>query len=97
MNKPVYLDLSILDLSNTVMYELWYNYLKPKYGENAKLCYMDTASFIVHARAEDIYKDIAEDVESRFYASNFNLHRPLLKGENKNIIGKNKNVIENEK
>ena len=59
MNKPVYLGLSILDLSKTVMYELWYDYLKPKYGENVKLFYMDTDSFIVHVKTDDIYKDIA--------------------------------------
>ena len=50
MNKPVYLGLSILDLSKTVMYEFWYDYVKPKYDENAKLCYMDTDSFIVHIK-----------------------------------------------
>ena len=48
------------------MYEFWYDYVKPKYGENAKLCYMDTDSFIVHVKADDIYKDITEDVETRF-------------------------------
>ena len=47
MNKPVYLGLSILELSKILMYELWYNYVKPKYGEKAKFCYMDTDSFIV--------------------------------------------------
>ena len=66
MNKPVYLGLSILDLNKTVMYEFWYDYVKPKYGENAKLCYMDTDSFIVYVKADDTYKDIAEDVETRF-------------------------------
>ena len=71
MNKPVYLGLSILDLSKTVMYEFWYDYVKPKYGENAKLCYMDTDSFIVHVKTDDIYKDIAEDVETRFDTSNY--------------------------
>ena len=45
------------------MYEFWYDYIKPKYGENAKRCYMDTDSFIVHAKTKDIYKGIAEDVE----------------------------------
>ena len=71
MNKPVYLGLSILDLSKTVIYEFWYDYVKPKYGENAKLCYMDTDSFIVHVKTDDIYKDIAEDVETRFDTSNY--------------------------
>ena len=63
MNKPVYLGLAILDLSKTVIYEFWYDYLKPKYGENAKLCYMDTDSFIVHIKTYDIYKDIAKDIK----------------------------------
>ena len=45
------------------MYEFWYDYLKPKYGETVKLCYMDTGSFTVHVKADDIYKDIAKDVE----------------------------------
>ena len=54
MNKPVYLGLSILDLSKIVMYEFWYDYIKPKYGENAKLFYMVTGSFIVHVKTEDV-------------------------------------------
>ena len=71
MNEPVYLGSSILDLNKIVMYGFWYDYVKPKYGENAKLSYMDTDSVIVHAKTEDIYKDIAEDVETKFDASNF--------------------------
>ena len=55
MNKPVYLGLSILDLSKTEMHDFWYDYVKPKYGENAKLCYMDIDSFIVHIKTDDIY------------------------------------------
>ena len=54
-NKPVYSGLSILDLSKTVMFEFWYDHVKPKYGENAKLCYMDRNSFIVHVKEDDIY------------------------------------------
>ena len=67
MNKPVYSDLSILDLSlsKTVMYEFWYDYLKPKYGENTKLCHMDTDSFIVYVKTDGIYKDITEDLTLR--------------------------------
>ena len=62
MNKPVYLALSILDLSKAVMYEFWFDYVKPKYGENAKLSYMVTDSFIVHVKKEDIYKDITKNL-----------------------------------
>ena len=87
MNKPVYLGLSILDLSKTLMYEFWYGCVKPKYGENAKLCYMDTDSFIVHVKTDDIYKDIAEAVEARFDTSSFQIDRPLPKGTNKKLIG----------
>ena len=83
MNKPVYLGLSKLDLSKTVMYEFWYDYVKPNYDENAKLCYIDTDSFIVHVKTDDIYKYIAEDVEARFDTSNFEIDRPLPKGKNK--------------
>ena len=50
MNKSVYLVLSILDLSKTVIYEFWYDYVKLKYGENAKLYYIDTESFIVQVK-----------------------------------------------
>ena len=77
MNETVYLGFSILDLSKTVIYEFQYYYVKLKYRENAKLCYMDTGSFIVHVKAEDIYKDIAEDVETRFDISNLELDRPF--------------------
>ena len=87
MNKPVCLKLSILNLSKTVMYEFWYDYLKPKYGENIKLCYMDTDSLTVYVKTDDIYKDIAEDVEKRFDTSNYEIGRPLPKGKNKNVIG----------
>ena len=45
------------------MYEFWYDYVKPKYGEKAKLCYMDTGSLIAYIKADDIYKDTTEDVE----------------------------------
>ena len=78
-NKPLYLDLSISDLSKTVMYEFWYDYVKPKYGENAKLCYMDTDRFIVYLKTENIYIDITEDVETRFDTSNCELDGPLTK------------------
>ena len=63
MNNPVYLGLSILEISKTLMYEFWYDYVKPKYQSNAKLCYMDTDSFIINIKTEDFHVDIANDVE----------------------------------
>ena len=87
MNKPVYLGLSVLDISKTKMCDFRYDYIKPKYSGKAKLCYMDTDSFIIHVKTEDIYKDIEEDVRKIFDTSNYNVDRPLLMGKNKNVIG----------
>ena len=64
-NKPVYLDQAILDISKTLMYEFWYNYIKPKYQEKAQLCDMDTDTFIIHIKTEYFYKDIANDVKKK--------------------------------
>ena len=86
-NKPVYLGLSISEISKTLMYEFWYDYMKPKYGDNVKLCYMDTDSFIMHIKTEDFYKDIANDVKKRFDTSNYEVNRPLPTGKNKKVIG----------
>ena len=77
MNKPIYLGLSILEISKTLMYELWYDYMKPKYNDNVKLCYMDTDSFIMNIKTNDFYEDIASDVENRFDTSNYEVKRPL--------------------
>ena len=71
MNKPVYLGFSILELSKLWMYHFWYDHVKLKYSKKAKLCYMGTDSFVVYIKADDIYKDIAEDVETRFDTSNY--------------------------
>ena len=62
MNKPVYLGHSILELSKKIMYDFRYDYVKIRSDENAKLCYMDTDSFIVYIKTEDIYKDIKLDL-----------------------------------
>ena len=48
------------------MYECWYDYLKPRYGDKVKLCYMDTDSFIIHVETKDFYKDIVQDVNKWF-------------------------------
>ena len=87
MNKPIYLGLSILEISKLLMYEFWYDYMKPKYDDNIKLCYMDADSFIMNIKIEDFYKDIAKDVEKRFDTSNYEVNRPLPTGKNKKVIG----------
>ena len=75
-----------------LMYEFWHDYVKPKYCKKAKLCYMDTDSFIGYIKTDDIYKDIAEEFETRFDTSNSELEcnsieRPLPKRKNKKVIG----------
>ena len=69
------------------MYEFWYDYMKPKYGNNVKLCYMDTDSLIMNTKTNDFYKDIASDVDKRFDTSNYEVNRPLSIGKNKKVIG----------
>ena len=87
MNNPVYLGLSILEISKTLMYEFWYDYIKPKCQSNARLCYMDTDSFIIYIKTEDVYKYIADDVEKKFDTSNYDVNRPLSTGKKKKLIG----------
>ena len=86
-NKPIYFGLSILEISKTLMYEFWYDYMKPKYNNDAKFCYMDTDSFIMDIKTNDFYNNIANDVENRFDTSNYEVNRPLPTGKNKKIIG----------
>ena len=69
------------------MYEFWYDYIKPKYQNNTKLCYMDTDSFIIHIKTEYVYENITNNVEKRFDTSNCEVNRPLLTGRNKKVIG----------
>ena len=79
--------MTILDISKTLMYEFWYGYLKRKYEDKIKLCYMDTDSLISIIKTEDFYEDIANDVEKRFDTSNYEVDRPLPMGTNKKVIG----------
>ena len=81
MNKAAYPGLSILEISKTLMYEFWYDYIKPKYRQNAKLCYTDINNFIIHIKTKDVYEHIADDVEKRFDTSNYKINRPLSTGK----------------
>ena len=87
INKPVCLGLSILEISKLVTYEFWYDYVKQKYGEKAKLGFVHTESLIIYIETEDIYMDSEKDVETRFNNSNYKLDRKLPKQKNKKLIG----------
>ena len=88
MNKPVYLQQAIMDLSKRLIYEFHYNYMHPKYGSKVKLCYMDTDIFVYEIKIEYFYKDIVEEIEVRFDINNH------LKDNNRlPRIRKNKEVI----
>ena len=88
MNKPIYLSQAILDIYKTLIYEFWYEYIKPKYKDKARLCYMDTDSFII-IKTEGFYEDTANNVEKWFDTSNSdkNDKRPLPVGINKKVLG----------
>ena len=89
MNKPVYLGMCILDLSKTLMYDFHYNYIKPKYGNKAKLLFTDTDSFMYEIKTEDFYKDISGDVKNRFDTSDYPENHPsgIPTGINKKVLG----------
>ena len=95
MNEPIYLGQPILDISKTLMYEFWYDYIKPKHKEKAQLCYMDMDGFIIDIKTEDFYKDIAKDVNKWFDTSGYdkNDNRSLPIGKNKKVIGKFKDEL----
>ena len=102
MNKPVYLGMSILDLSKTLMYDFHYNYVIAKYGNKAKLLFTDTDSFLYEIQTEDFYKDISGDVKDRFDTSEYPEGHPsgIPTGINKKVLGmykdeaKGKNIKE---
>ena len=95
INKPIYLGEAVLDLSKTHMFEFWYDYLQPMYGDKIRSCYTDTDSFIMHIKIDDFYKDISADVNKWFDTSDFNKNdnRPLEIGKNKKVLGKFKDEL----
>ena len=88
MNKPINLGISKLDISKTLMYKSCYDYIKPKYHDEEKLCYMDTESFLIYIKTEDFYKGIANDVKKSFDTSNYSKddNRLLPSGWNEKIF-----------
>ena len=96
MITPLY--QAILHISKALMYTFYYDYLKPTYNDQVKLCYMDGYSFIIHIETEDFYKDIANDVDEWFDTSGFSkeIDRPIAKDKNKNIQGMFKDELNEE-
>ena len=87
MMKTLYLGMSVLDIRKTLLYEFWCGYIKPKYGDSAKLCYTDTDSLIIYIKTEDFFEYISNDVDRWFDTSNYdkNNERPLPIGRNKKV------------
>ena len=93
MNKPIYLGLAILSLTKILMYDYWYNEMKPKYENRIRLRHMDTDSFIMHNKTEDFYEDIANDVEKKYDTSNYTVERLLSMGKIKKVVGMMKDEL----
>ena len=95
LHKPIYLGMSILDLSKTLMYEFYYNYIKPKYGNDANLLFTDTDSLCYDIKTQDFYKDIANDVVERFDTSDYEKGHPsgILTEINKKVLGMMKDEV----
>ena len=79
MNKPVYLDQAMLDLSKITMYEFHCDYMRPKYSgaDRLHLCYINTDSLVYHIKTKGFYTDIADDVPTRFDTSSYYPNRPF--------------------
>ena len=89
MTKPLYLGMSVLDISKILTYKFWYEYTRPKYGDKAKLCYTDTESFTIYIKREDFFEDISSDVEKWYDTSKYDTNdkKPLPIGRNKKVPG----------
>ena len=92
LNKPIYVGMSVLDLSKHLMYNFYYNNLKKTYCDKIKLLYTDTDSVIIHVQTEDIYQDIAQNLDN-YDTSNYQPNHPLFSNTNKKIIGKFKDEL----
>ena len=92
LNKPIYVGMSVLDLSKHLMYSFYYNNIKTKYTDQVHLCYTDTDSIILHVQTEDIYRDMQANL-SDYDTSNYPADHPLFSNANKKVIGKFKDEL----
>ncbi|XP_065180179.1 uncharacterized protein LOC135810614 [Sycon ciliatum] len=92
LNKPIYVGFSILELSKVLMYSFFYDTLKPRYGQNVRLCYTDTDSFILQYATADLYADMS-DMMDQYDTSNYPTDHPLHSLANKKVVGKFKDEL----
>ena len=92
MNKPIYVGMSVLDLSKHLMYNFYYNTLKKNYGDNIRLLYTDTDSVIIHVTTEDIYADMMKHPDL-YDTSNYSPDHQRFSDTNKKVIGKFKDEL----
>ena len=92
LNKPIYVGMSVLDLSKHLMYDFYYNTLKARYGNKIRLLNTDTDSLIVKVDTEDIYADMSLNADL-YDTSNYPAHHPLFSTANKKVIGKFKDEL----
>ena len=87
LNRPVYVGMSILDLSKTLMYDFYYGQLKNQYGDWCQLLYTDTDSLLLEIRTKDVYRDMGKHAEL-YDTSDYPREHPLHSVENKKVLGK---------
>ena len=96
LDKPIFIGMSILDLSKQHMYKFYYDVMKPKYGENIKMVYTDTDSFVFHTKTDDIYHDLKE-INDEMDFSGYEKKHKCYEATNKKVLGKFKDECEGEK
>ena len=93
LDKPIFIGMSILDLSKQHMYKFYYDVMKPKYGENIRMVYTDTDSFVFHTKTDDIYQDLKEVNDERDF-SGYDKNHKCFDATNKKVLGKFKDECE---
>ena len=94
-NKPIYVGQAILDLSKTLMFDFYYNYIRKKFGDRAELLFTDTDSLMYLIKTDDFYQDINKDIKRKFDTSDYPEKHPsgIKTGTNKKVIGKFKDEV----
>ena len=93
LDKPIFIGMSILDLSKQHMYKFHYDVMKPKYGDNIRMVYTDTDSFVFHTKTDDIYQDLKE-INDEMDFSGYDKNHKCYDATNKKVLGKFKDECE---